>query len=184
MPKRMSLSTFIVIGLIFLSIACGSATPTGVPAATEEHTVTEAPAATVVERYSNGVVLELPNQKSAATLQSKETVLVTPLPTQVADGYELIRPIIYLDVYEAEKLVNSFDPPINFYVAIPDDLKELAASEKLVILLYDTVSKLWIPCDGKNQTDNTQCSATNFTDDFGRAWITIDKWTSGTGWGR
>lgn len=151
-----------------------------------EHSATIAIPPPVVDQYPEGVEIVMPYQHSGAILHSEQRDFdFDPMSIEVGgEGYTIDRPIIYLDVYEGENLVNSFSPPILLYVDIPDELKSLAKAKKLVILLYDRNSELWIPCDGNNETDSTQCSATTIDADLERAWISVNKWTSGTGWGK
>ena len=113
-----------------------------------------------------------------------------PMTIPVVEGYSIIRPIIYLDIFdEGGMTINDFSPPIELTVEYTsDDLRTAEGTENLVLLLYDRVANLWIACDGATSPSmTTQCNKsaiTPSTEDSGYGSINVSRWTSAAGWGK
>jgi hypothetical protein len=150
----------------------------------------------VVEEYGGqGVTVEIPFQKSETVLHSqKKDFDFDPMKIPVTEGYDIIRPLLYLDILDqGEKVVNSFSPPIILTIKYTlDDRKAAGSDDRIVVLIFERSGGQegqWIACDGKTMTDKTKCTPTDSTPyseekGYGTITVTIDVWTSGTGLGK
>lgn len=141
------------------------------------------PTPSVMVYEAEGVELEIPWQGYKVMVVQQDfftdyPATPTPSPTETP-AYEIIRPIIYLQVYKDDgssekQLLNHFSPPLRVAVQYTADDVKAAGDDpnNLALFILDHDTGIW-----KRYTTTIAASSNTGT-------ISVSDWTSHLSWGR